>query len=258
MCYPTTGTGGEISRSSPSLTVVVQTRSVTAIEPCTGPVPGPLFEACSRLRRTYGPAGRYVRVSMKLFTLTMLALVLVFVLSQLWAYGQVRQIEMYPYSVVRTYTDIEVRRYAAANFIYVTMERGTYRESSSRGFRTLAGYIFGDNASGQKIAMTSPVEMEMSGPVTMKFMLPAEHDPSDLPRPNNAEVKFTTEAERTLAVISFSGFASDERILEYKERLFAALQREGIRHTGQWSFLGYDPPYRLVGRRNEVVVELLP
>lgn len=195
---------------------------------------------------------------MKTYAIIALVLAGLFVLSQLWAYGQVRNIEMYPNEVVKAYADFEVRRYQSANFIYVTMGADSYQSGSSRGFRTLAGYIFGGNATGQKIAMTSPVEMEMAGPMTMKFMLPAEHDPTDLPRPNNAEVRFKTEAERTMAAITFGGFANDARILEHKEKLFAALQREGIAHTGQWSFMGYDPPYRLMGRRNEVVVELLP
>ncbi|MEZ4757807.1 MAG: heme-binding protein [Flavobacteriales bacterium] len=194
---------------------------------------------------------------MKILSIIALVLVVLLAASQLWAYGQVRSIEMYPYAVLKTYPDFETRRYQAANFIYVTMDAESYRASSGKGFRTLAGYIFGGNATGQKIAMTSPVEMEMDSVVTMKFMLPAEHDPKDLPAPNNAEVRFTTEQERTLAAITFGGFADDARILEHKDRLFAALEREGIAHTGQWSFLGYDPPYRLVGRRNEVVVELV-
>lgn len=195
---------------------------------------------------------------MKILSIIALVLVVLLAASQLWAYGQVRSIEMYPYAVLKTYPDFGTRRYQAANFIYVTMDAESYRASSGKGFRTLAGYIFGGNATGQKIAMTSPVEMEMDSVVTMKFMLPAEHDPKDLPAPNNAEVRFTTEQERTLAAITFGGFADDARILEHKDRLFAALEREGIAHTGQWSFLGYDPPYRLAGRRNEVVVELLP
>lgn len=194
---------------------------------------------------------------MKILSIIALVLVVLLAASQLWAYGQVRSIEMYPYAVLKTYPDFGTRRYQAANFIYVTMDAESYRASSGKGFRKLAGYIFGGNATGQKIAMTSPVEMEMDSVVTMKFMLPAEHDPKDLPAPNNAEVRFTTEQERTLAAITFGGFADDARILEHKDRLFAALEREGIAHTGQWSFLGYDPPYRLVGRRNEVVVELL-
>ncbi|MBK9149073.1 MAG: heme-binding protein [Flavobacteriales bacterium] len=195
---------------------------------------------------------------MKTFAIIALVLAGLFALSQLWAYGQVRNIEMYPCEVVKAYADFEVRRYHSANFIYVTIDADSYRGGSSRGFRTLAGYIFGGNETGQKIAMTSPVEMEMDGPMTMKFMLPAEHDPKDLPKPDNAEVQFKTEAERTMAAITFGGFANDARILEHKEKLFAALEREGIAHTGQWSFMGYDPPYRLVGRRNEVMVELVP
>lgn len=195
---------------------------------------------------------------MKTFAIIALVLAGLFALSQLWAYGQVRNIEMYPCEVVKAYADFEVRRYHSANFIYVTIDADSYRGGSSRGFRTLAGYIFGGNETGQQIAMTSPVEMEMDGPMTMKFMLPAEHDPKDLPKPDNAEVQFKTEAERTMAAITFGGFANDARIVEHKEKLFAALEREGIAHTGQWSFMGYDPPYRLVGRRNEVVVELVP
>lgn len=195
---------------------------------------------------------------MKTFAIIALVLGTLFALSQFWAYGQVRHIEMYPYEVQKSYPDFEVRRYQAANFIYMTMDAESYQASSGRGFRTLAGYIFGGNATGQKIAMTSPVEMEMDSLVTMKFMLPAEHDPRDLPTPDNAEVKFKTEAERTMAAITFGGFANDERILEHKDQLLAALAREGIAHGGHWSFMGYDPPYRLVGRRNEVVVELEP
>jgi hypothetical protein len=171
---------------------------------------------------------------MKTLLIVAIALAVVLAASQLWAHGQVRQTETLPYQVVKAYPDFEVRRYATANFITVTMAGDTYRANSGQGFRTLAGYIFGGNATGQKIAMTTPVEMEMDSTVTMKFMLPAEHDPKDLPAPNDA------------------------RIVEQKDLLFAALQREGIAHTGQWSLLGYDPPYRLIGRRNEVVVELLP
>jgi hypothetical protein len=195
---------------------------------------------------------------MKILSILALVLLVLLAASQLWAYGQVRQIETLPYTVTKAYPDFEVRRYATANFIYVTMPADSYRNSSGQGFRTLAGYIFGGNATSQKIAMTTPVEMEMDSTVTMKFMIPAEHDPKDLPAPNDASVRFTTEQERTLAAITFSGFANDERIAEHRDLLFAALDRAGLAHTGQWSFMGYDPPYRLTGRRNEVVVELVP
>ncbi|MBP6644202.1 MAG: heme-binding protein, partial [Flavobacteriales bacterium] len=58
--------------------------------------------------------------------------------------------------------------------------------------------------------------------------------------------------------ITFGGFANDEKILAQKDELFKRLAAVGIQHTGQWSFLGYDPPFKMFGRKNEVVVEVLP
>ncbi|MGV9013078.1 MAG: SOUL family heme-binding protein [Flavobacteriales bacterium] len=194
---------------------------------------------------------------MKILYIVLIAVLVLFVVSQLWAQSQVKGIETYPYTVDGTYDGFEVRTYAKANFIYVTMDAKTYAEGSSKGFRTLAGYIFGGNDRQQKIAMTSPVVMNMDSDVTMKFLVPAEYSMDQLPKPDNAEVCFATEKERTMAAITFGGFANDETIKQHKDELFRLLDAAGIRHTGQWSFLGYDPPFKLVGRKNEVVVEVV-
>ena len=195
---------------------------------------------------------------MKIFSIILIIVLILFVVSQIWAQRQVSGIETYPYRVVKTYDGFEVRTYERANFIYVTMDAKTYEEGSSRGFRMLAGYIFGGNDRQQKIAMTSPVVMEMDSDVTMKFLVPAQYKMEELPKPANAEVRFATEQERTVAAITFGGFANDEKILAQKDELFIYLAAVGIQHTGQWSFLGYDPPFKLFGRKNEVVVEVLP
>lgn len=195
---------------------------------------------------------------MKIFSIILIIVLILFVVSQIWAQRQVSGIETYPYRVVKTYDGFEVRTYERANFIYVTMDARSYSESSSKGFRMLAGYIFGGNDRQQKIAMTSPVVMEMDSDVTMKFLVPAQYKMDELPKPENAEVRFTTEQERTVAAITFGGFANDEKILAQKDELFKRLAAVGIQHTGQWSFLGYDPPFKLFGRKNEVVVEVLP
>lgn len=194
---------------------------------------------------------------MKILYFVLVVLLVLFVVSQLWAQSQVKGIETYPYTVDKTYDGFEVRTYAKANFIYVTMDAKTYAKGSSKGFRTLAGYIFGGNDRQQKIAMTSPVVMNMDSDVTMKFLVPAEYSMDQLPKPDNAEVRFATEKERTMAAITFGGFANDGTIKQHKDELFQLLDAAGIQHTGQWSFLGYDPPFKLVGRKNEVVVEVL-
>lgn len=195
---------------------------------------------------------------MKIFSIILIIVLILFVVSQIWAQRQVSGIETYPYRVVKTYDGFEVRTYERANFIYVTMDARSYSESSSKGFRMLAGYIFGGNDRQQRIAMTSPVVMEMDSDVTMKFLVPAQYKMDELPKPENAEVRFATEQERTVAAITFGGFANDEKILAQKDELFKRLAAVGIQHTGQWSFLGYDPPFKMFGRKNEVVVEVLP
>ena len=195
---------------------------------------------------------------MKIFSIILIIVLILFVISQIWAQRQVSGIETYPYRVVKTYDGFEVRTYERANFIYVTMDARSYAESSSKGFSMLAGYIFGGNDRQQKIAMTSPVVMEMESDVTMKFLVPAQYTMDELPKPKNAEVRFATEQERTVAAITFGGFANDEKIVAQKDELFKRLAAAGIQHTGQWSYLGYDPPFKLFGRKNEVVVEVLP
>jgi len=193
---------------------------------------------------------------MKVLVVVLVLVIVGFVVSQLWATSQVNEIEEYPYKVLKLYEGFEIRQYAEANFIYATMDAKSYKENSSKGFNILAGYIFGGNESQQKIAMTSPVVMEMDEQITMKFLVPAQYELEQMPKPDNIEVKFMTEKERKMAAVTFGGFADDEKIATQRDKLFAALAAEGIEHSGDWSFMGYDPPFKLINRKNEVVVVL--
>lgn len=65
----------------------------------------------------------------------------------------------------------------------------------------------------------------------------------------------TTDAEY-VAVISFGGFASTDRISKHKTLLQQHLKEKGIAYYGNFRFLGYNPPYQLFGRRNEVIVSV--
>ena len=81
-------------------------------------------------------------------------------------------IEEPAYTVERAWESeqIEIRRYAPRVMAVTTMQG-----NDDDGFRVLAGYIFGGNATEQKIAMTAPVQQSMAGEAEMAFMMPAEY-----------------------------------------------------------------------------------
>ncbi|WP_154856395.1 SOUL family heme-binding protein [Cyclobacterium xiamenense] len=177
---------------------------------------------------------------------------------QLYAMTQQKNTETYPYKVLKTYTDFELRSYEARLFTTVKLASDSYKAASNRGFSILAGYIFGGNEQKQKIAMTTPVAMSLEDSMTMMFMVPKEYTQETLPQPDRSEIKFSEEPAKTVAAIRFGGWASDERIAEYKEKLLVALAAEGIEHTNKFYFLGYNAPFEAINRRNEVIVELDP
>ena len=60
-----------------------------------------------------------------------------------------------------------------------------------------------------------------------------------------------------MAAIRFDGWADDEKIEKYKAILRDELDKQNIQFIHKFIFLGYNPPYEIMNRRNEVVVELL-
>ncbi len=183
-------------------------------------------------------------------------ILLAFVTIQVFAMRSQNDIESYPYKVIKKYDTFEVRAYEASLFTTVKLSTNTYQESSSKGFSVLAGYIFGGNDKEEKIAMTSPVAMSLEDSMTVMFMVPKEYKRESLPTPNDSNIDFREEPAKTAAAITFGGWADDEKIESYKNKLKAALDAEGIKYTNRFYFLGYNPPYEVVNRKNEVIVEL--
>lgn len=193
---------------------------------------------------------------MKTFLIILAVLVLVFVISQIYFMSAQKDIESYPYSVVKTYDKFEVRSYEASLFTSVKLQTSDYDKASSQGFSALAGYIFGGNEKNEKIAMTSPVTMSLEDNMTVMFMVPKQYAKDKLPKPNQSAVEFREEPARKMAVVTFGGWANADKIAKHKAELMAALSTEGIAHTNNFFFFGYNPPYELLNRKNEVAVEL--
>jgi hypothetical protein len=195
-------------------------------------------------------------IKMKTLFLVLGVILIAFIVLQLFAIKGQRNIETYPYIVKKKYDTFEIRNYEATLFTTVKLATKKYKESSSKGFSLLAGYIFGNNKRNEKIAMTSPVAMTIEDSVTMMFMVPRKFKKETLPQPNQLQIEFKEEPAKTVAAIVFDGWANDEKIEKYKEKLKVALDTKGIKYSNLFYFLGYNAPYEVFNRKNEVIVEL--
>jgi hypothetical protein len=168
------------------------------------------------------------------------------------------QVEHQEYALVQKFPGFEVRYYPPAVMAKVYSEVKTYKEIGSPGFRTLAGYIFGGNSTGEKIAMTAPVyiDLEEKGS-SMSFVMPSEYSLIDLPVPGNPAVHIEPVDPVYVAVITFGGYANDNIIKEQSLKLEKLLKDNNIRQKGNFRYMGYNSPYKIWNRRNEIAAEII-
>lgn len=195
-------------------------------------------------------------MKMKILLSIALVLLIIFAIVQAYAIKSQKDIEVYPYEVFKTYDSFEIRTYESTLFTSVKLETSDYKKGSRQGFSILAGYIFGGNDRGETIAMTSPVSMSLEDSMTMMFMVPKSIKKEALPAPNQSGITFTVEPAKKMAVVTFGGWANAAKIERYKTTLTKALDQAGIPYTNRFYFFGYNAPYEVFNRKNEVVVEL--
>ncbi len=170
---------------------------------------------------------------------------------------KVKDIEMPKYRVVKKLGEVEIREYPSLILAQTSLKKSDYDQEGSNGFRTVAGYIFGGNQSQQKIAMTAPVIMKMGDSASMSFVMPSEYNMQDLPTPSNNQVKLIQENSKILAVIRFGGYSSSDKIKKYADQLYSELKLNNLETRGELLFMGYNAPWDVTNRRNEVAIELV-
>ncbi len=178
--------------------------------------------------------------------------------------------------------DFELRQYAPM-VIAETFVSGTQDEASSKGFRAIAGYIFGDNkragaaaaTAAEKIAMTAPVTIEkteasqkidMTAPVVINseagrwrvhFVMPSQYKVTDLPTPNNAAVTLREIPGKKFAAVRFSGFSGEEKVALKTAALSAWITTRSLAAIAAPQLARYNapitPPFL---RRNEILIEV--
>ena len=193
--------------------------------------------------------------------------------AALWA-SAAMAVEEPKFTPVLREGDFEERDYPALVVAEVSVA-GAQKEAASKGFRLLAGYIFGGNqrrqdiamtapvaqqrAAGEKIAMTAPVAQTQStaGHWVVRFTLPSHYSLATLPRPNDARVVLRSTAPARFAVLRFSGLARPADVEAKSKALLMRLPAHRLRATGPVSLAQYNPPWTpWFLRRNEVMVEV--
>jgi hypothetical protein len=170
----------------------------------------------------------------------------------------------------------ELREYAPRVIAEVLVE-GDMREASSKGFRLIADFIFGNNTAqsgkSEKISMTAPVLIEprsekisMTVPVGVQqennawkvyFVMPSQYTLETLPKPNNPLVSIKLSPGQKFAVIRFSGLVDEEKMAKKVSELKDWVAGKNLKVIGEPELARYNPPWTLpFFRRNEVMLAL--
>ena len=169
----------------------------------------------------------------------------------------------------------EIREYSPKIIAQIEVF-GDFDDASSKGFKILADYIFGNNTSADgnsRIEMTAPVEMEplpqkinMTKPVLtegsdnnwiVSFIMPNEFTLATLPKPNNKSIKILSLPKEKYAVIVFSGLVRESSYQEKETLLNQFIEEKKLKTSGEIKIARYNPPWTLpFFRRNELMIKI--
>jgi hypothetical protein len=194
-------------------------------------------------------------------------------------------IEEPKYEVIVSDAQFEVRHYAPV-LIAETIVEGDMDAASSKGFRLIADFIFGNNLSSDtdkksKIAMTAPVTVEpqsskitMTAPVTVEpqaaessmkttktwrinFVMPSQYTLATIPKPKNNAVTLREVPSKYFIVHKYSGFNTVSRVQTKTDETVEWAIKRSYKMIGTPQLSRYDPPWTLpMFRRNEIMLEI--
>ena len=171
--------------------------------------------------------------------------------------GPAMAIEKPSFDVISSANDVEVRLYHPA-ILAQTQVSGDFKQVGSDAFQKLGGYIFGQNVTDEKIAMTAPVTQTQSpdGTYLVSFFMPSKHSLDTLPNPTDAAVTMIEMPETYFAVTRYRGGWSHEKYLDNEQRLKAAVDAmPDWEAAGEPVWARYDPPIMpSFFRTNEVLI----
>jgi hypothetical protein len=182
--------------------------------------------------------------------------------------------EQQPFEVVRRYPGFDLRRYPPHVVAQVTVT-ASFERAGNLAFRSLFGYITGQNRSRSSVAMTAPVvqsvagseKVAMTAPVLQQtngdggyviaFVLPAAMTVDTAPEPTNPDVEICSVPASLTAAKEYGGRWSESSYERHCAELLDAVGTAGLRPVGAARFARFDPPFKpWFLRRNEVLVDV--
>lgn len=163
-----------------------------------------------------------------------------------------------PYETVEQDGDFEIRVYQKQLRASMTIQNTSFEEFREKAFDALAAYIYEENS--EIIDMTSPVlQSETSDNTwTMSIVLPEKFSLSDVPKPVNPDIQISEVKPMDVAVCSYHGNNSLEKIETHKKKLLDWLDKHPkYEPAGEYSVAQYDAPFVIpFMKKNEIHVPI--
>lgn len=173
--------------------------------------------------------------------------------------------EQAPYDILKSDNSVEIRCYKPQTQARVSVH-GDFKEAQKEAFNILAGYIFGESNTHDKIPMTTPVLLEQKidykkGPSkdwVMSFILPQNYLISNAPHPTDKKITLHECPVHLVASICYAGINNEEKVEEYTGALKKWLKKRPwyIPISG-FQTAQFDGPLTIpFFRKNEIHVEV--
>lgn len=170
----------------------------------------------------------------------------------------IRLAEEPKYTVLEMEDEKEIRLYEKMTLATLTVS-GSYESAMKEGFKRLAQYIFGENATSEEMSMTTPIFEEANGNMlTMSFILPRGINVATAPTPLDHSITVSEKPAHKAAVIWYTGGNDQQKVHEKANELYKWVHSKvRINAVGPLKIAQYDAPISLpFFRRNELQVEI--
>ena len=164
------------------------------------------------------------------------------------------------YTVIEKHDGYELRKYEASKWVGTTIASMNYSYAVQEGFFRLFDYISGQNKAKTKVPMAAPVAVKIvpgQGPAcesnfTVLFFTPFAYQ-ANTPLPTNPQLSLVDLPAINAYVASFGGYENDAELQKHATELATILNKDKKQFVSDYYFTaGYDPPFRIIGRHNEV------